>query len=412
MPAGACTIKRDGPRGSVWYVKYRDASGKQVKERLGRADEGWSKRKAEAELRARLTAVEKDGYKRPEPVTFGSFADEWLEGYIEAKGLKRSTAKGYRQLLANHLRPTFGTYKLGEIDAEHVDRFVVAKRRAGLSPATCNRCLNLLSLVLNAALRRELVRINVVSLVDRPKEARRRWTIFGPPEVFGVERAFSELIAEADNDRARDDLTLTRRLFVFHMATGARRGEAAGLRWRSVFLADPDGPRVRIEETWVRSATDTPKSDAGLRTISLGPKVAAELWEHRAWSSYRADDEYVFCNPRTGRPFDANRYGELVQAAYRRAGIEGYVRPSHDLRHSSITNAAAAGTAPEALMSRAGHSSYATTRRYIDLAGVSFRHEADREEDRLWGASGTKLRYQGADSLPAEEAAEAANPRG
>ena len=45
-------------------------------------------------------------------------------------------------------------------------------------------------------------------------------------------------------------------------------------------------------------------------------------------------------------------------------------------------------------MSRAGHAAYATTRRYIDLAGVSFRAEADREEERLWGASGTKFRYQ------------------
>ena len=61
--------------------------------------------------------------------------------------------------------------------------------------------------------------------------------------------------------------------------------------------------------------------------------------------------------------------------------------PSHELRHSSITNAAAAGTSPEALMSRAGHSSYATTRRYIDLAGERFREEADRLEDRLFGES-------------------------
>ena len=127
-------------------------------------------------------------------------------------------------------------------------------------------------------------------------------------------------------------------------------------------------------------------------------------------SNYRSDSDYVFCNPRTGHPFDACRYGELVRKTFVQAGIGGYVRPSHDLRHSSITNAAAAGTPPEALMSRAGHSSYATTRRYIDLAGVRFREEADRLEDRLWGASGTKLRYQESDSLPAEDAAEAANP--
>ena len=57
-----------------------------------------------------------------------------------------------------------------------------------------------MSLVLNAALKRGLVRANVVSLVDRPKEPRRRWTTFGPPEVARVEQAFLELIADADNE--------------------------------------------------------------------------------------------------------------------------------------------------------------------------------------------------------------------
>jgi integrase len=78
----------------------------------------------------------------------------------------------------------------------------------------------------------------------------------------------------------------------------------------------------------------------------------------------------------------------LVRLAFARAGVDGIERPSHDLRHSSITNAAAAGTPPEALMSGSGHSSYATTRRYIDLAGERFRPEADRLEERLWGGNG------------------------
>ncbi len=98
-----------------------------------------------------------------------------------------------------------------------------------------------------------------------------------------------------------------------------------------------------------------------------------------------------------------NRYGDLVKFAYQRAGIAEYVRPSHDLRHSSITNAAAAGTPPEALMSRSGHSSYTTTRRYIDLAGEQFRSEAERLEGRLWGDSGTKNRYHPAQVVPAAE---------
>jgi hypothetical protein len=52
------------------------------------------------------------------------------------------------------------------------------------------------------------------------------------------------------------------------------------------------------------------------------------------------------------------------------------MRPCHGLRHSSITNGAAAVISPEALMQRAGHSDYAT-RRYVDLAGERFGPDAD-----------------------------------
>jgi integrase len=61
-----------------------------------------------------------------------------------------------------------------------------------------------------------------------------------------------------------------------------------------------------------------------------------------------------------GRAAGREGTAEIVRLALNRAGIEGYVRPRHDLRHSSITNAAA-GMPPEALMTRAGHSSYTRT---------------------------------------------------
>ncbi len=40
-----------------------------MKERVGSAAEGWTRRKAKAALRARLTHVDRDGYVKPEPLT-------------------------------------------------------------------------------------------------------------------------------------------------------------------------------------------------------------------------------------------------------------------------------------------------------------------------------------------------------
>jgi hypothetical protein len=103
MPDGSCVIKYEGKRGVVWYLKYRDADGRQVKERLGQAADGWDRRKATTELRARLTAVEKEGLRRLVPMTFAAFTLEWRETYPDLKDLKRSTRDGYRLIIDGHL---------------------------------------------------------------------------------------------------------------------------------------------------------------------------------------------------------------------------------------------------------------------------------------------------------------------
>lgn len=66
------------------------------------------------------------------------------------------------------------------------------------------------------------------------------------------------------------------------------------------------------------------------------------------------------------------------------------MRPFHDLRHSAITNDTASGMTGAALMARAGHSDFKTTQLYIDLAGETFREEAERAAARKFGSVGQK----------------------
>lgn len=262
-----------------------------------------------------------------------------------------------------------------------VERYLAAKRRDGLQPRTLNRQLNVLSLVLGAALRRQLIRVNPVSAVDRPREPRRRWTILTPVEVGRVERAF----VEPEGDCRW--LEQARAVFLTVVGAGLRRGEVLGLRWRDVELADPAGAVLRVRETFVRGAADTPKSEAGERTIALGPKLAEELWRHRRRTAYAGDDERVFCHPEKGTPLDHKRYAATLKQALVKAKVEKRMRPFHDGRHTSITNSAAAGLSPAALMARAGHSDFKTTQGYIDLAGETFRAEAQLLEQRLFGSN-------------------------
>jgi integrase len=396
----------NGKRGKVWRIRYVDATGRQVQETLGRESKGWTGRKAKLELKSRLVEVQKGGYRRPERVTFRTFAAEWLETYPEAKGLKRSTRAGYGWIVNTHLIPALGSHKLSEVDVERIEGYIAKMRSKGLGPRTVNRHLNLLSLILGSAVKRQFIASNPMQFVDRPPEPRRRWRILTPIEVRAVEKAFDELIAEA-KDEERAWCETCRVVFLTVYGAGLRRGEILGLHWRAVRLADPDGATLRVEETFVSGATDTPKSEAGERTIALGPRLADELFQHRARSHYRGDDERVFPSPYRGTPMDPHRYGETFRKALAKAMIEGYVRPFHDGRHSSITNAAAAGTSPAALMARAGHSDFKTTQGYIDLAGERFRDEAELLERRLWGEPGTNSRYNGELLSPVEETVEA-----
>src|ERR1041385_4605632 len=61
----------------------------------------------------------------------------------------------------------------------------------------------------------------------------------------------------------------------------------------------------------------------------------------------------------------------------------------------SRLSGAASGSSPIAIMKRAGDSDVKTTQGYIDLAGVTFREEAERLDGRILGAIGTTKRYNG-----------------
>jgi site-specific recombinase XerD len=380
-------IRYAGKRGGVWRLRYRDAQGRRISETLGREADGWTESRAKEALRERLVDVKREGRRRLEPLKLEAFALEWLATYPDTKGLKRSTREGYESIIKGHLIPVLGQLKLSAIGVEELNRYLVRKRAEGLQARTLNRHLNLLHALFRAAEGRELVRSNPVSAVDRPREPRRRWTILTPVEIGRVERAFRELADEDPDERVW--IEQARVVFLTVVSAGLRRGEILGLRWRDVSLADPAGATLRVRETWVRDQADTPKSEKSERTIAIG-RLAGELFEHRGRSPFQGDDERVFCHPQTGGPLDHKGYAVTLRVALKRAKVDRPMRPFHDGRHTSITNAAAAGVSPAALMARAGHSDFKTTQGYIDLAGETFREEAELADERMFGAVGHK----------------------
>jgi integrase len=353
--ASGSVIEYRGKRGKVYRIKYLDATGKQVMETVGRESEGWTKRKAEAELRERLVRVEKRGWRKPAPFTFAAYAETWFSEGEKRRGWKSSTVKEYRSTRCR-LVDYFGSMPLAAIRPRHVAEFVASH---GQGAATISREVSVLHAIFATAQREELVESNPAARAERPKLPPFRPQILEPVEVA---RAASSFVDEQ-----------ARAVFLTLVLTGLRRSELQRLRWRDVDLVDCV---LRVRDS---------KTEEGVRSIALSKTLAEELWQQRRRSAFQGDDELVFCHPERGTVYRAETFKEALTASLRAAGVDKQPRAFHDLRHTAITNDAAAGSSPIAVMAKAGHANMATTKRYLHLAGVVFRDEADALERRLLG---------------------------
>ena len=294
----------------------------------------------------------------PAPLTFKAYAGRWFDEGPSRRGWKPSTVAEYRAV-RRRLVDAFGPMRLAEIRPRHVAAFVSAQADSGRAPASIARDLAVLHALFKTALREELVDQNPAAAAERPKVKRREWRILQPAEIARVAKAFTD-------DQAR-------LVFLTLVLTGIRRSELQALRWGDIDLLEGV---LRVRES---------KSDSGRRSIALPPTLAAALTDHYRRTAFKGDDELVFCHPERGTVYSANVFSEALRAALTAAGVEATLRSFHDLRHASLTNGAAAGESPIALMTRAGHANMATTKQYRHLAGTVFPDEAARLEQRLLG---------------------------
>jgi len=298
--------------------------------------------------------------------------------------LKKSTKVAYRVDLDRHLLPTFGPMLMDVIEPEHVDRFIADKLASRLSPKTISNLLGTLRVLFKVAQRWRVVQVNPVLLVEPPRQEAPEMNVLDGEEIARLLAAYRELEAEAE-EADRVWWRNARRIVTLALATGLRRGELLGLRWRSVKLLDG---LLTVESAFVRGEFTSPKSRASRRTLDLGPQAVAVLEEQFAEALYKNDDDLVFCHPHLGTALDASKLSrDYMRLALKRAGIAKPFRVWHDLRHTSLTASAAAGNPAPYVQMRAGHSQGSITERYIHAAQVLFPGAAARAEERMFGAT-------------------------
>jgi len=242
----------------------------------------------------------------------------------------------------------------------------------------------LLNVMLRRAVVWRLIRTNPVASIDRPRLEQNEMSVLTETEIARLSNAYDELHDEAKPGEQAWWL-LGKAITLTALGTALRRGELLGLHWGAVDLLEG---KLHVREAFVRGKLTTPKSRKSRRVIELGPKTQAVLEGHWRQTLYRADEDFVFGHPQLGTPVDASKLARwYLKPALARAGIAKRLRPFHDLRHTSLTHAAAAGNPQIYVQARAGHSQGSITERYMHAAQVLFPGAAEKSEARMFGPS-------------------------
>lgn len=174
--------------------------------------------------------------------------------------------------------------------------------------------------------------------------------------------------------------------------SGLRGGELFALARRHV---DLESGTVTVERTVIEVRGEPitfgpPKTDAGRRTVHLGPAVAEVLRQHLSAHVPRGRDALLFATT-TGAILPRSRRTEALARAKRVTGLHEVTW--HSLRHTGATLYARAGAGLVDLQARLGHSTVAAAMTYQHASASRDRDLAARLDAHLTATPDTQNRH-------------------
>lgn len=362
----ATVRKRELPSGKVvWQADYRDGAGK-------RRSKQFPKRKeaddflltARGEVRAGVHVAESQS------ITISKAADLWIER-AENEKLEPSTIASYKQHRDIHIVPRVGAIKLSAATVPWVQGFADDLAKT-LSRAMVKKVLGSLSSIFTEAQRRGLAAQNPVAAVKVRMPKREK----GRPEMPTMSELRAILKATPEKHKA----------FIYTAAfTGLRASELRGLQWADI---DLDGGVLHVlRRADPYNKLGVPKSEAGTRTVPIGPTVVTIL---KAWKENcpKGDLDLVFPNGAGNVESHANLLNRVFWPIQIEAGVsvktgdkDGNGNPVMDAKYSlhALRHAAAAmwidqGVTAKRIQVLMGHASIQQT---FDRYGYLFEARDD-----------------------------------
>ena len=316
--------KKGRPR---YYADYRDRQGKRIQKLIKNAT-NWQEA-----LEGLKSVVLREHYREcgveeeKQPTKLKEFTELFIENYSKVN--KQSWKDDQDRL--QWINGFFGDVALNEISPIHIERLKSHKLKEGVTRTTVNHYLKTLKRMFNIAIAWEYTDKNPVRGIKfySEKDAQRERILTEDEEdrLFGTAPAHLKPI------------------LVVALNTGMRRGEILNLKWKHVNLNKRE---IFIE----KSKSGNP------RTVDINSALFKELERLKSGSKTK---EYVFINPRTGKPYTK------LQRSFETARTNAQIKELrfHDLRHTFASRLIERGVDIIKVKEFLGHSTVRTTERYI-----------------------------------------------
>ncbi|MCW2513580.1 MAG: site-specific integrase [Mycobacterium sp.] len=277
-------------------------------------------------------------------VTLREYAKQWMEH----RDLTPKTRSLYNRLLDSRILPDLGDEILRAVTPARVRAWWVGLGKE--TPTSNTHAYQLLKAIYNTAVEDKLVTENPcqIKAAGKPPKAR---------DVKPLTPAELVKVAESAPEAYRVAVPVA-------AWCGLRFGELIELRRKDI---QTEGDRITLRVRRAATRVDNklvvgpPKTDAGIRDVTVPPHVAKQLREHLQKRTGRGPEAFVFTTTR-GQRLSTTAFTKAVKNGFAAVG-----KPDmrvHDLRHVGATLAAQAGATTKELMSRLGHTTPGMAMRY------------------------------------------------
>ncbi|MDI9447935.1 MAG: site-specific integrase [Bacillota bacterium] len=312
------------------------------------------KREAEKELRRLTKSVDDGTHSNSGKMTVEELLHKWMKNYVELY-LSPTTIAGYKVHIDKHILPILGKIRLDKLQPDDIQEYYTDKLRAGLSARTVLHHHRILHAAMEAALKWQLIGRNICKFVVPPKAKKYK------AKIYDMEQLIKLLAA------LMDDISLYIPVLLV-CATGMRRGEVLGLRWKDI---DSSNYTATVSETKIVGdkgvEIKSPKTEESIRRVSLPPFVIEELErykvklrEQRLAFGEGLEDADPVCHNQLGLPWCPKGLDRRYRNRVKQIEDLPYIR-FHDLRHSHASFLLMLKIQPKVISERLGHSNIGIT---------------------------------------------------